>query len=139
MTTEQFTELMNELRTLRAVIAAKQSLAPAAAQAPAASKPASNDIPLPSEVIENPEDICVHFGKNSGTRLGALSPKSLEWYAQEPEPRLKKDGTPFPPRAEDLLLRNAARTIVHQKRGTIPMPPAKPVLQSEPISEDVPF
>jgi hypothetical protein len=138
MTTEQFTELMNELRAIRAVFAAKQSLAPAPA-APAASKPATADIPLPSEVIENPEDICVHFGKNSGTRLGNLSARSLEWYAQEPEPRLKKDGSPFPPREEDLLLRNAARTIVHQKRGTIPMPPAKPVLQGEPISEDVPF
>lgn len=135
MTNEQFTELMNELRTLRAVIAGKNSLE---AATPKASAPkATGDVPMPTEIIENPEEVRVHFGKNSGTPLGSLSPKSLEWYAQEPEPRLKRDGTPFTSRTEDIILRNAARTIIHQKRGTLPMP--KPVVQTEVVSEDVPF
>lgn len=135
MTNEQFIELMNELRTLRAVISSKNSLEATPPKA-AAPKP-TGDVPLPTEIIENPEEVRVHFGKNSGTPLGSLSPKSLEWYAQEPEPKLKRDGTPFTSRTEDIILRNAARTIIHQKRGTIPTP--KPVLQPEPVSEDVPF
>jgi len=44
----------------------------------------------------------------------------VAWYAQEPEPRIGNNGKPFPPRAEDVLLRNAARTLIHQKRGTLP-------------------
>jgi hypothetical protein len=136
MTTEQFNELLLEIRAIRSALTQNKPAAPAVASKPAATGP--KDIPLPSEVIENAGDIAVHFGKNKGTPLGSLSPKSIEWYAQEPEPRLRNDGTPFPPRPEDLLLRNAARTIVHRGRGTLPMPPIK--LESvAPISEDVPF
>ena len=138
MTTEQFNELMAELRTLRAVIASKQSLEASAPKAQG-TKPATGDVPLPTEVIPDAESVEVHFGKNKGVRLGSLQPKSVEWYAQDAEPRLKKDGTPFAPRPEDVRLREAARTIVHQKRGTLPMPANKPVLQSEPLNEEVPF
>jgi hypothetical protein len=37
-----------------------------------------------------------------------------------------------------VLLRNAARTIVHRNRGTLPSPPVK-LESAAPISEDVPF
>ena len=62
----------------------------------------------------------VHFGKNKGVALSSLGDRSVAWYAQEPEPRIGSNGKPFPPRPEDVLLRNAARTLIHQKRGTIP-------------------
>jgi hypothetical protein len=75
---------------------------------------------MPTEVVPNAGDVQVHFGKNKGAALSSLGDRSVAWYAQEPEPRLRNDGTPFPPRAEDVLLRNAARTLIHQKRGTLP-------------------
>ena len=133
MTTDQHAELLTELRAIRALLSTAGASQP---KAPAA-KPASQDIPLPDQIIENAEAVTVHFGKNLGTPLGSLSPKSVEWYAQEPEPRLKKDGTWFAPRPADVHLRNAARTIIHQRRGTLADP--KPVLKPEPVSEDVPF
>lgn len=137
MTTEQHAEILVELRAIRALLSRQSTpAAPAVASKPASAGP--KEIPLPSEVIDNATDVPVHFGKNKGTPLGNLSPKSIEWYAQEPEPRLRTDGTPFPPRAEDVLLRNAARTIVHRGRGTLPMPPIK-LESAAPISEDVPF
>tara|TARA_R110002126_G_scaffold30994_1_gene100453 strand:+ start:57 stop:467 length:411 start_codon:yes stop_codon:yes gene_type:complete len=95
---------------------------PFAAGAPTA-KPAparSEEVPMPTEVIANAGDVQVHFGKNKGVALSSLSERSVAWYAQEPEPRLGNNGKPFPPRPEDVLLRNAARTLIHQKRGTLP-------------------
>jgi len=137
MTTEQFTELMLEVRAIRtALTQGNKPAAPAVASKPASAGP--KEIPLPSEVIDNATDVPVHFGKNKGTPLGSLSPKSIEWYAQEPEPRLRNDGTPFPPRPDDVLLRNAARTIVHRGSGTLPSPPIK-LESAAPISEGVPF
>jgi hypothetical protein len=136
MTTEQFTELLLEVRAIRTALTQGKPAASAVAFKPAPTGP--KDIPLPSEIVENAGDIAVHFGKNKGTPLGSLSAKSVEWYAQEPEPRLRNDGTSFPPRPEDLLLRNAARTIVHRNRGTLPSPPVK-LESAAPISEDVPF
>jgi hypothetical protein len=38
-----------------------------------------------------------------------------------------------------VLLRNAARTIVHRNRGTLPSPPVKLESESNLISEDTPF
>lgn len=139
MTTEQHVEILTELRAIRDLLSSGNATALKAASAKPASTGtnASKDIPLPDEVIENPEQVAVHFGKNAGVPLGSLGAKSIEWYAQEPEPRLKKDGTPFPPRPDDVLLRNAARTIVHRARGTLVDP--KPVLQTEPVSDEVPF
>jgi len=88
MTNEQFTELMLEIRAIRSALTqGNKPAAPAVASKAAAAGP--KDIPLPSEVIENATDVPVHFGKNKGTPLGSLSPKSIEWYAQEPEPRLR--------------------------------------------------
>ena len=95
---------------------------PFAAGAPPA-KPAparSDEVPMPTEVIANAGEVQVHFGKNKGVALSSLGDRSVAWYAQEPEPRLGNNGKPFPPRPEDVLLRNASRTIIHQKRGTLP-------------------
>ena len=75
---------------------------------------------MPTEIIADAGNVQVHFGKNKGVALSSLGDRSVAWYAQEPEPRLGNNGKPFPPRAEDVLLRNAARTIIHQKRGTLP-------------------
>jgi hypothetical protein len=136
MTNEQFKELLLEIRAIRMTLTQGKPAASAVASKPPPTGP--KEIPLPSEVIENAAEIPVHFGKNKGTPLGSLSAKSVEWYAQEPEPRLRNDGTPFPPRPEDVLLRNAARTIVHRNRGTLPSPPVK-LESAAPISEDVPF
>ena len=75
---------------------------------------------MPTEVVPDAGDVQVHFGKNKGVALSSLGDRSVAWYAQEPEPRIGNNGKPFPPRAEDVLLRNAARTLIHQKRGTLP-------------------
>ncbi len=137
MTTEQYQELILEIRAIRTALTQPiKTTAPAAASKTATTGPAV--IPPPAEIIENPGAVCVHFGKNKGRPLADLGAKSIEWYAQEPEPRLRTDGTPFPPRAEDLLLRNAARTIVHQGRGTLPA--SKLVLKDDiNATEQVPF
>ena len=73
-----------------------------------------------AHVVAYAGEVQVHFGKNKGVALSSLGERSVAWYAQEPEPRLGNNGKPFPPRPEDVLLRNAARTIIHQKRGTLP-------------------
>jgi len=135
MTTEQFTELMLEVRAIRSALT--QTRAPAAATPSAAPAATSEEIPLPITPVENAGAVQVHFGKNSGRALADLGAKSVEWYAKEQPPKLMHDGTPFPPRPADVALREAARTLVHQRRGTIPTP--APVLQPEPISEEVSF
>ena len=135
MTNEQFSELMLEVRAIRSALT--QTRAPAAATPSAAPAATSEEIPLPITPVENAGAVQVHFGKNSGRALADLGAKSVEWYAKEQPPKLMHDGTPFPPRPADVALREAARTLVHQRRGTIPTP--APVLQPEPISEEVPF
>ena len=80
----------------------------------------------------------MHFGKNAGKPLRSLGAKSVEWYAQEPEPRIGNNGKPFPPRPEDVRLRNAARQIVHGNRGTLAAG-SKVMLVSEQLTEEVPF
>jgi len=138
MTNEQYNELILEIRAIRSALSDRiKPAATAAAFKPAAAK--SADIPQPTEIVDNPGAVQVHFGKNKGRPLADLGAKSVEWYAQEPEPRLRTDGSPFPPRAEDLLLRNAARTIVHQNRGTL-TGATKLVLKDDiNVSEQVPF
>ena len=139
MTTEQFSQLLVELHAIKALLARQSAPASAAAPKAVAGKP--DDIPLPEHPVAGAEETIVHFGKNKGVKLGSLSPKSQEWYAKEPEPRLRSDGTPFPPRGEDVDLREAARTLVHIRRGTIPN--AGPVLSSDPVTttmnDEVPF
>ena len=105
---------------------------PFASGAPAAKPvaPRSDEVPMPTEIIADAGNVQVHFGKNKGVALSSLSERSVAWYAQEPEPRLGNNGKPFPPRPEDVLLRNAARTIIHKKRGTLPsaaVPSSDPV------------
>jgi hypothetical protein len=106
-----------ELVRIREALEARPYASGAPAAKPAA--PRSEEVPLPTEFIEDADNVQVHFGKNKGVALSSLSERSVAWYAQEPEPRLGNNGKPFPPRPEDVLLRNAARTIIHQKRGTI--------------------
>ena len=107
-----------ELVRIREALEARPFASGAPAAKPAA--PRSEEVPIPTEVIADAGEVQVHFGKNKGVALSSLSERSVAWYAQEPEPRIGNNGKPFPPRAEDVLLRNAARTIIHQKRGTIP-------------------
>jgi len=76
-------------------------------------------IPQPTEIVANPGDVQVHFGKNNGVPLSKLSERSLSWYAQEQAPRLDSNGNPYPARPQESLLRNAARTLWHQNRGTL--------------------
>lgn len=93
--------------------------APAAARtaAPAPSGPVA--IPQPSHLLDDPGSVCVHFGKNDGQPLSSLNDRSIEWYATPKEPRLNKNGQPFPPRPADEQLANAARQLYHSKRGTL--------------------
>jgi hypothetical protein len=136
MTDQLGQEIIAELRAIRALLSTRPA-APAAASAPAPAG-APKDIPQPSELVSDPGSVEVHFGKNAGTPLRSLGAKSVEWYAQEPEPRLGKNGKPFPPRAEDVRLRNAARQIVHGNRGTLAAG-SKVTLVTETLTEEVPF
>ena len=117
-----------ELVRIREALEARPfaSGAPAAKPAPARS----DEVPMPTEIIADAGSVQVHFGKNKGVALSSLGERSVAWYAQDPEPRLGNNGKPFPPRPEDVLLRNAARTIIHKKRGTLPsaaVPSSDPV------------
>jgi hypothetical protein len=79
-------------------------------------------IPQPSEVVPNAGDVQVHFGKNNGVALSKLSERSLSWYATEQPPRLDSSGKPYPARPQETTLRNAARTLWHQNKGTLGQP-----------------
>ena len=79
-------------------------------------------IPQPSEVVPNAGDVQVHFGKNNGVALSKLSERSLSWYATEQPPRLDSSGKPYPPRPQETVLKNAARTLWHQNKGTLGQP-----------------
>jgi len=108
-----------ELVRIREALEARPFASGAPAAKPAPSLAKSDEVPMPTEIIEDAGNVQVHFGKNKGVALSSLGDRSVAWYAQEPEPRLGNNGKPFPPRPEDVLLRNAARTLIHQKRGTI--------------------
>ena len=118
MTTEQLlTAIHSELVAIRQALETK----PAPASAPVARPMAtsSDEVPQPTSVIADAGSVTVHFGKNTGIPLSSLSDKSVAWYAQEQEPKLDQNGKPFPPRDADVRLRNAARTYLHEKRGTL--------------------
>ena len=108
-----------ELIRIREALEARPYASGAPAAKPASSFPKSDEVPMPTEVIDDAGNVQVHFGKNKGVALSSLGDRSVAWYAQEAEPRIGNNGKPFPPRPEDVLLRNAARTLIHQKRGTI--------------------
>ena len=128
-----------ELIRIREALEARPFASGAPVAKPAA--PRSDEVPMPTEVVPDAGNVQVHFGKNKGVALSSLSERSVAWYAQEPEPRLGNNGKPFPPRPEDVLLRNAARTIIHKNRGTLPSAavpqPNAPVTAS--IDDDVSF
>jgi hypothetical protein len=95
---------------------------PARASTPTSYTPRTGEdeqVPQPTEIIANPGDVQVHFGKNNGVALSQLGERSLSWYAQEQAPRLDSSGNPYPARPQEITLRNAARTLWHQNKGTL--------------------
>jgi hypothetical protein len=133
MTTEQHTELLTELRAIRAALEAKPRTAQATATAPTATP---DTLPLPAIAIADAGSVQVHFGKNTGTPLSSLTDKQLLWYGADRPEQLKKDGTPFAPREADVLLKNACRTLWHQRKSGAPIVPAT---QPADDGENVPF
>ena len=126
MTPEQFTDLLTELRAIRAALEAKPRATPALATATTATP---DTLPLPAIAIADAGSVQVHFGKNAGTPISSLSDKQLLWYGTERPASLKKDGTPFPPREADVQLINACRTLWHQRKtggapGNLALQPA---------------
>lgn len=132
-----------ELIRIREALEARPFASGAPAAKPAPSFPKSDEVPMPTEIIADAGSVQVHFGKNKGVALSTLGERSVAWYAQEPEPRIGNNGKPFPPRPEDVLLRNAARTLIHQKRGTLPSAavtqPTASVTVAQIDEEHVPF
>ena len=133
MTTEQHLELLTELRAIRAALEAKPRTAQSTATTPTATP---NTLPLPAIAIADAGSVQIHFGKNTGTPLSALSDKQLLWYGTERPAQLKKDGTPFAPREADVQLLNACRTLWHQRKSGAPIVLA---LQPADDGENVPF
>jgi hypothetical protein len=120
-------DILAELTAIRLILASRPTPPPpqprASSPAPATSATGANvgdePIPQPNTIIANAGDVQVHFGKNSGKPLSEIGERSLSWYAAEQAPRLGNNGKPFPPRPQDVLLKNAARTLWHQLRGTL--------------------
>jgi len=138
-------DVLAELTAIRLILSARPVAAPAqTATAPQyAQSTASSDgpPPQPSQVIENPGDVLVHFGKNKDKPLSELSERSLSWYASEQPPRLDNAGKPFPPRLVEITLRNAARTLWHTRAGTLGAAAvqAAPAKVADGVEENVPF
>lgn len=150
MTTEELlTAVLGELKGIRDALAQR----PAPAYERPANSPQSTltgtqaEIPQPATVVENPGDVQVHFGKNKGVALSALTANSLKFYASVKDVRLDSNGKPYPPRADNIALENAARTLHHRNLGTLAAEAGKPMkLESPPaqkagaaVDEDVPF
>jgi hypothetical protein len=95
----------------------------------------SEEVPQPTEIIPNAGDVKVHFGKNNGVPLSQLGERSLSWYAQEQAPRLDSSGNPYPPRPQEITLRNAARTLWHQNKGTLGGGAPRPAAPAEEFVE----
>ena len=119
MTTEQFDQIMTALRGMQTALDARQPAIPAQSRPIPAPGPVL--IPMPTQIVPDAQHFQIHFGKNKGRELGTLSAKSLEWYAADKPPQIRNDGTPFPPRSEDIQLLNAARTL-HQRLGAAAAP-----------------
>lgn len=141
--TDQLKLIHAELIRIREALEARPYAANAPTHKAVATQSKTDEIPLPTEVIADAGSVQVHFGKNKGVALSQLGDRSVAWYAQEPEPRLDNSGKPFPPRSEDVLLRNAARTIIHQKRGTLAGSAVQPPKSTAPVAqvddENIPF
>jgi hypothetical protein len=135
MTPEQHNEILVELRAIRAALETKPR---AVATAPSVTSSANKKtLPPPDEIIEGAASVLVHFGKNKGVAVGSLTEPQLLWYGAERAPSLKNDGTPFPPRAEDTLLKNACRTLWHARTGDAVYQIT--TSKQSPDSEEVPF
>jgi hypothetical protein len=122
MTDIQHQELLTELKAIRMLLAAKPAAAPAAAVAQTATQTPDGPPPQPDTLVENAAAVTVHFGKNNGIALGALSERSLSWYASVKAPKLDNSGKPFDPRPADVALEQAARTLWHTQKGTLAAP-----------------
>ena len=77
-----------ELVAIRQLLAEGKTAPARGTPAPRASAPATSThtgsgsdapIPQPTEIIANPGDVQVHFGKNNGVALSKLSERSLSW------------------------------------------------------------
>jgi hypothetical protein len=133
MTNEQHLSLLTELRAIREAL---EKPKPMPSLTTATATTATPDtLPLPAIAIADAGSVEVHFGKNTGTPLSSLTDKQLLWYGADRPEQLKKDGTPFAPREADVLLKNACRTLWHQRKS------APIVLATQPADdgENVPF
>jgi hypothetical protein len=136
MITEQHNELLIELRAIRAALEIKPR---AIATASSVNTSNATSLPPPDQMIEGAASVTVHFGKNKGVAIGSLTEKQLLWYGADREPQLKNDGTAFPPRAEDTLLKNACRTVWMQRTRGIAVD-SKMTLLNKPVDiDEVPF
>lgn len=129
MTDQQLDEILTELRAIRAALEAKPRSATPAPAATATATPYT--LPLPAIEIADAGSVQVHFGKNAGTPLSALSDKQLLWYGSDRPAQLMKDGTPFPTREADVQLLNACRTLWNQRKRGAPI-----ALTSQPAATD---
>ena len=135
MNNELLTDIITELRAIRAALEAKPRSATPAQVTTATATP--NSLPKPDVEIADAGSVQVHFGKNAGTPISALNDKQLLWYGADRPASLKKDGTPFAPREADVQLLNACRTLWHQRKVGAPV-----TLVSQPAADDgenVPF
>lgn len=129
----QADDIILELRTIRKLLEAQAEERKAAPPPPApvplggsyvppatsGGKFGDEPIPQPATIIANAGDVQIHFGKNQGKPLSSIGERSLSWYATEQPPRLDSSGKPYPPRPQEVILKNAARTLWHQLRGTL--------------------
>lgn len=167
ITSAQADDIILELRTIRKLLEAQAEERKAAPPPPAAqpsyststsssgAKFGDEPIPQPATIIANAGDVQIHFGKNQGKPLSSIGERSLSWYATEQPPRLDSSGKPYPPRPQEVILKNAARTLWHQLRGTLdtgrptqqaptastppPTAQSKPAAASSADDENVPF
>jgi hypothetical protein len=125
MTNEQYENLCEMILELRSLLMKHVEVTPAAVLASSGFQ-SQTPIPQPTALVDDPDSVVVHFGKNNGRRLGELGERSIEWYASVKEPKLDRNGRPFAPRASDLALENAARQIIHRRRNTLSAVPTAP-------------
>ena len=135
MNTELLTDILIELRAIRAALEKPKPMLSLTATTATATP---NSLPLPAIEIADAGSVQVHFGKNAGTPISSLTDKQLLWYGADRPAQLRKDGTPFPPREADVQLLNACRTLWHQRKSGAPI-----TLVSQPATaddgENVPF
>jgi hypothetical protein len=158
--TDTTTELLSAIKsldlTIRELTEAVKASAHRPTPAPTYTPPKASqtkaawdeEVPQPAEIIANAGEVLIHFGKRNGEPLSQLPPNSLRWYATDQEPRLNNQGEPFPPRPQEVTLKNAARTLWHMNKGTLvctelpqratPAAPAANTSQGN-IDEDVAF